>query len=132
MYTRSCDTSTVRILAQRNLEIMRRSEGKSRTLPSNKLQVEYIAQNFCGKGELLDLSEEGLKMQAAHAIHTGLRLALQIKTTDSTTPLHIARAHVRWVKGAEIGVKFDSLDSTVKTQLTTLLAALSIPVDKPT
>lgn len=103
----------------------KRSEWKPRNKPGSPVTVEYISQSFAGKGEILDLSEEGLKLQGTHAVHTGMRLAVQIRTTDSATPLHIARAHVRWTKGREFGVRFDALDSTVKAQLLALLVNMA-------
>jgi len=109
----------------------KRSEWKPRTKPSNHVSVEYVAKDFCGKGDLLDLSEEGLKIQGNHAVHAGLQLGLQINTTDSAISLHIARAHVRWSKGREFGVKFDSLDLAVKTQLLAFLATLAGTVVVP-
>jgi hypothetical protein len=93
--------------------------------------VEYIAKDLSGKGDLLDLSEEGLKIQGNRAVHAGLQLALQITAAESAITLHIARAHVRWSKGTEFGVKFDTLEPAVKKQLLAFLAALSAPVPVP-
>ncbi len=109
----------------------KRSEWKIRTKPTSHVAVEYIAKEFSGKGDLLDLSEEGLKIQGSHAVHTGVQLALRITAADSAISLYIARAHVRWEKGRMFGVKFDAIDPAVKTQLLAFLAVLAAPVPTP-
>ena len=109
----------------------KRSEWKLRSKPTTPVTVAYIAKDFTGKGTLLDLSEEGLKIQGNHAVHAGLQVALQITGTDSTILIHIARAYVRWSSGKEFGVKFDVLEPAVKTQLLAFLATLGAPVAMP-
>ena len=110
----------------------KRSEWKPRTKPTKHVAVQYVGKDFSGEGDLLDLSEEGLKIRGTHAVHAGLQVALHINATDSAISLHIARAHVRWSNGREFGVKFLTLESAVKTQLLTFLATLaaSVPVSK--
>jgi PilZ domain-containing protein len=109
----------------------KRCEWKIRTKPANHVAVEYVGKDYCGKGDLLDLSEEGLKIQGSHVVHTGVQLALQITTADSSISVHIARAHVRWTKGNMFGVKFETLEPAVKTQLLSFLATLAAPVLTP-
>ena len=109
----------------------KRSEWKIRTKPATHVAVEYTAKEFCGTGDLLDLSDEGLKIQGSRAVHTGVQLALQITTADSAISIYIARAHVRWTKGSMFGVKFDTLEPAVKTQLLAFLATLAAPVLTP-
>jgi hypothetical protein len=106
----------------------KRSEWKPRTKPTNPVCVAYVAKDFSGTGDLLDLSEEGLKIRGTHTVHAGLQVGIQINATDSAISLHIARAHVRWSKGREFGVKFDALEPDVKTQLLAFLATLAAPV----
>jgi PilZ domain len=106
----------------------KRCEWKPRTKPPNHVSVAYVAKEFTGTGDLLDLSEEGLKIRGTHTVHAGLQVGLQINATDSAISLHIARAHVRWSKGREFGVKFEALEPAVKAQLLTFLATLAAPV----
>ncbi|WP_455389473.1 PilZ domain-containing protein [Petrachloros mirabilis] len=106
----------------------KRSEWKPRTKPANHVSVAYVAKEFSGTGDLLDLSEEGLKIRGTHTVHAGLQVGIQINATDSAISLHIARAHVRWSKGREFGVKFDALEPAVKTQLLAFLATLAAPI----
>lgn len=105
----------------------KRSESKPRTKPNTPVTVAYLAKNFTGKGNLLDLSEEGLKIQGSHVVHAGLQLALQITAPDSAIVIHVSCAHVRWSNGKEFGVKFEALEPAVKAQLLGFLAALSAP-----
>ncbi len=111
----------------------KRSESKPRTKPANPVSVWYVAKDFSGKGDLLDLSAEGLKIRGTHVVQAGLQIAIQIHASDSAISLQIARAHVRWSKGLEFGVKFDALDPVVKAQLLAFLATLAapVPVSKP-
>jgi len=103
----------------------KRSEWKPRTKPTSPVTVDYIGKNFTGRGDLVDFSEEGLKIRGSHAVHAGLQLALQITATDSAMMIHIARAHVRWSNGKEFGVKFEALEPSVKTQLIAFLASMN-------
>ncbi len=109
----------------------KRSEWKIRTKPRCPVAVEYIAKDYSGKGDLLDISEEGLKIQGSHAVHTGVQLAIGITAADYAISIHIARAHVRWEKGRMFGVKFDALDPAVKTQLLAFLATLAATASSP-
>jgi len=106
----------------------KRCEWKPRTKPSSHVSVAYIAKDFSCTGDLLDLSEEGLKIRGTHMVHAGLQVALQINAPESAISLHIARAHVRWSKGREFGVKFDALEPAIKTKLLAFLATLAAPV----
>lgn len=105
----------------------KRSEWKLRAKPQYNLPVEYGALSLSGKGTLLNLSEEGLMIRGTHPVHTGLKLMIKISPKDDTAPLQIPRAHVRWVKGQEFGVRFDPLDPAVRAQLVALITSLAPP-----
>lgn len=106
----------------------KRSEWKIRIKPPSPVAVEYTVKGFLGRGDLLDVSEEGLKIRGSHSVHTGEQLSLRINAVDAAISLHIARAHVRWEKGNMFGVKFDTLEPAVKAQLLAFLATLAAPV----
>ncbi len=52
--------------------------------PANPCVVEYLGQNFAGKGTMTDLSGDGMKILGTH---TGMRLALQLLVDEFAIPI---------------------------------------------
>jgi hypothetical protein len=78
--------------------------------------VEYFGQNFAGKGTMMDLSGDGMKILGTPVPHTGMRLALQLVVGESAIPIQIPCVYVQWTRNQEFGVKFGPM---VRTSWTT-------------
>ena len=105
----------------------KRGTSNPRSRPANPCAVEYIGQNFAGKGTMTDLSGDGMKILGTHPAHTGMRLALQLLVGESAIPILIPCAYVRWTRNREFGVKFGPMEPAVKAQLHDLLSTLQGP-----
>ena len=84
--------------------------------PANPCVVEYFGQNFAGKGTMMDLSGDGMKILGTPVPHTGMRLALQLVVGESAIPIQIPCVYVQWTRNQEFGVKFGPM---VRTSWTT-------------
>ena len=102
----------------------KRGTSNPRSRPANPCVVEYLGQNFAGKGRMTDLSGDGMKILGTHAAHTGMRLALQLLVGESAIPIQIPCAYVRWTRNRGFGVKFGPMEPAVTAQLHDLLLTL--------
>ena len=104
----------------------KRGTSNPRSRPANPCVVEYLGQNFAGKGTMTDISSDGMKILGTHAAHTaahtGMRLALQLLAGESAIPIQIPCAYVRWTRNLEFGVKFGPMEPAVTAQLHDLLS----------
>lgn len=86
--------------------------------------VRYLRDGIAGEGIIKDLSLSGSYMTGNAPVSVGLALALQMFVPGDPEPLLIDRATVKWVKGSEFGVDFDTLQPTVAERITTVISML--------
>jgi hypothetical protein len=87
--------------------------------------VRYRGDGISGEGVIKDLSLSGSYIIGNAPLSVGMVLALQIFVPgDPPEQLLIDRATVKWVKRAEVGVDFDTLQPTVAKQITKVIATL--------
>lgn len=86
--------------------------------------VRYLRDGIVGEGIIKDLSLSGSYMTGNAPVSVGLALALQIFVPGDPEPLLIDRAIVKWVKGSEFGVDFDTPQPTVAERITTVISTL--------
>ncbi len=86
--------------------------------------VRYLRDGIAGEGLIKDLSLSGSYMTGNAPVSVGLALALQIFVPGDPEPLLIDRVIVKWVKGFEFGVDFDTLQPTVAERITTVISTL--------
>ena len=77
-----------------------------------------------GEGIIKDLSLRGSYMTGNAPVSVGMALALQIFVSGDPEPLLIDRATVKWVKGSEFGVDFDTPQPKVAERITTVISTL--------
>jgi len=104
--------------------VSKRGTSNPRSRPANPCVVEYLGQNFAGKGTMMNLSGDGMKIRGTHAAHTGLRLARQLSVGESAIRIQIPCAYVRWTRIQELEVKFGPMEPAVPAQLHDLLSTL--------
>jgi hypothetical protein len=104
--------------------VSKRGTSNPRSRPANPSVVEYLGQNFTGKGTMTDLSVEGMNILGTHPVHTGMRLALQLLISEPGIPIQIPCAYVRWTRGLEFGVKFGPMEPAVTAQIESFLFSI--------
>ena len=98
---------------------MRKNQRLKKLVP-----VRYLCDGMVGEGIIKDLSLSGSYMTGNAPVSVGLALALQIFVPGDPEPLLIDRAIVKWVKGSEFGVDFDTPQPKVAERITTVISTL--------
>ena len=99
--------------------VMRKNQRLKRLVP-----VRYLGDGIAGEGIIKDLSLSGSYMTGNAPVSVEMALALQIFVPGDPEPLLIDRAIVKWVKGSEFGVDFDTPQPTVAKRITTVISTL--------
>ena len=91
----------------------------------NKLvSVRYLRDGIAGEGIIKDLSLSRSYITGNAPVSVGMALALQIFVPGDPVPLLIDRATVKWVKGSEFGVDFDTPQPKVAERITQVISTL--------
>ena len=86
---------------------------------------ESTAQEIsAGEGIIKDLSLSGSYITGNAPVSVGMALALQIFVPGDPEPLLIDPASVKWVKGSEFGIDFDTPQPKVAERITQVISTL--------
>jgi len=99
--------------------VMRKYQRLKRLMP-----VRYRGDGIVGEGIIQDLSLSGSYLTGNAPVSVGIALALELFVPGNSEPVLIDRGTVKWVKGSEFGVTFDTLQPKVVERITTLMATL--------
>jgi PilZ domain len=99
--------------------VMRKDQRLKKLVP-----VRYLGHGMAGEGIIKDLSLSGSYMTGNAPVSVGMTLALQIFVPGDPEPLLIDRAIVKWVKGPEFGVDFDTPQPKVAERITQIISTL--------
>jgi len=100
------------------------------------LPVRYIREGIVGEGIIQDLSLSGSYITGNAPVSVGMALALEIFVPGDPVPLLVDRATVKWVKGSDFGVDFDTSQPKLADRITQVISTLvktdpsSSPMDK--
>jgi hypothetical protein len=86
--------------------------------------VRYLGDGVIGEGIIKDLSLSGSYITGNAAVSIGAVIALQIFIPGDPEPLLIDRATVKWVKGSDFGVDFDTSQSQVTERIVKIISTL--------
>ena len=87
--------------------------------------VRYVMRDgIAGEGIIKDLSLSGSHMTGNVVVFVGMTLALQIFVSGDREVVLIDQATVKWVKGSEFGVSFETLPPDVAVHVTRIIATL--------
>ena len=86
--------------------------------------VRYRGDGIAGEGMIEDLSLSGSYINGNTPVSVGMALALQMFVPGDPEPLLLDRATVKWVKGSEFGVDFDTSQPKVAERITTIISML--------
>ena len=99
--------------------VMRKHQRLKKLVP-----VRYLGDGIVGEGIIKDLSLTGSYMTGNAPVSAGMTLALQIFVPGDPEPLLIDHVIVKWVKGSEFGVDFDTSPPKVAERITTVISTL--------
>ena len=99
--------------------VMRKNQRLKRLVP-----VRYLRDGIAGEGIIKDLSLSGSYITGNTPVSVGMALAIQIFVPGDPVPLLIDRATVKWVKGSEFGVDFDSFQPKEAERITKVISTL--------
>ena len=99
--------------------VMRKNHRLKKLVP-----VRYVGDGIAGEGIIKDLSLSGSYITGNAPVSVGVALALQIFVPGDPVPLLIDRAIVKWVKGSEFGVDFDTPQPTIAERITKVISTL--------
>ena len=88
------------------------------------MPVRYLWNKIAGEGIIKHLSLSGSYITGNRPVSVGMALALQIFVPWDPEPLWIDRATVKWVKGSEFGMDFDTLLPNVAERLTKIVSMM--------
>jgi len=99
--------------------VMRKNDRLNKFVPGR-----YLRDRIAGRGIIKDLSLTGSYITGNAPVSVGMALALQIFVPGDPVPLLIDRATVKWVKGSEFGVDFDTPEPKVAERITQVISTL--------
>ena len=90
-----------------------------RCVPRIPLQasINYLTPERLGKGMVIDVSREGLRIESHDPVHIGMRLALVLYLSQDQEPVMIEDATVQWTIGTHFGVKFVKRSTNAESRL---------------
>jgi len=86
--------------------------------------VLYLHDRIVGEGIVNDLSLSGSYIAGNVPVSVGMSLALEIFLPGDPVPLLIDRATVKWVKGSEFGVDFETPQPKEAERITKVISTL--------
>lgn len=98
---------------------MRKNQRLKKLVP-----IRYLRDGIAGEGIIKDLSLSGSYITGNAPVAVGMVLALQIFVPGDPEPLLIDRATVKWIKGSEFGVDFDTPQPNVAERITKVISTL--------
>ena|SRR5687768_1675037 len=99
---------------------VRKNQRLKKLVPVRYQRLDGIA----GEGIMKNLSLNGSYMTGNVTVSVGMALALQIFVPGDPEVVLIDQVTVKWVKGSEFGVDFETLPPNVAAQITRIIATL--------
>jgi PilZ domain len=68
--------------------------------------VVFTSESSVGEGTIVNVSIPGCAIQSRKRVQPGSYLEMRVLVPDTTSPLHVGLAKVRWSEGRRFGVEF--------------------------
>jgi PilZ domain len=68
--------------------------------------VVFTSESSVGEGTIVNVSIPGCAIQSRKRVQPGSYLEMRVLIPDTTSPLHVGLAKVRWCEGRRFGVEF--------------------------
>jgi hypothetical protein len=85
--------------------------------------VYYLGGDFLGKGTVMNLCRNGLRVLGDHQVVPGMELVLRLTLPDKEEPVEIQRVVVRWVRGLLFGAKVVTMSPQGEDRVGTFLSS---------
>lgn len=73
---------------------------------STQIPVIFAGEAYVGEGTVLNVSVPGCAVQSKKAVQPGSYLEMRMLVPDTSSPLSVSLAKVRWCDGRRFGVEF--------------------------
>ncbi len=83
----------------------------------------YMGGEFLGKGTVVNMSRNGMRVLGDHQVVPGMELVLRLSLPDKDEPVEIQRVVVRWVRGLLFGAKIVTLAPDGEERVGSFLSA---------
>lgn len=97
---------------------------RSATRFPSEFFVEYLGNQFLGRGMVLNLSPNGVLIRGDYLPIVGTRVSLRMAPPDGQGKLFVERAVVRWVGDSQLGVEIVAMTPVAYMRLASLMAAI--------
>jgi len=83
----------------------------------------YMGGEFWGKGTVVNMSRNGMRVVGDHQVVPGMELVLRLSLPDKDEPVEIQRVVVRWVRGLLFGAKIVTVSPDGEERVGTFLSS---------
>jgi len=83
----------------------------------------YLGGDFLGKGTVINLCRNGLRVLGDHQVVPGMELVVRLTLPDKDEPIEIQRVVVRWVRGLLFGAKVVTMSPEGENRVGTFLSS---------
>lgn len=88
-----------------------------------RCEAYYMGSDFLGKGLVMNLCRNGLRVLGDHQVVPGMELTVRLSLPDKDEPVEIQRVMVRWVRGLLFGAKVVTMSPDGEDRVGTFLSA---------
>lgn len=88
------------------------------------IPVDYLGKEFLGHGTVINVSPYGVLIRGNYLPVIGTNVSMRLFPLDDKEPLSVARAVVRWQRGAELGVEIMTLTPEAHARLIGLMTSV--------
>ena len=85
--------------------------------------VYYLGGDFLGKGTVMNLCRNGLRILGDHQVVPGMELVVRLTLPDKDEPVEIQRVVVRWMRGLLFGAKVVTMSPEGEERMGTFLSS---------
>lgn len=85
--------------------------------------VYYLSGDFLGKGTVMNLCRNGLRVWGDHYVVPGMELVVRLTLPDKDEPVEIQRVVVQWVRGLSFGAKVVTMSPEGEDRVGTFLSS---------
>lgn len=90
--------------------------------------VMFVGEAYVGEGTVLNVSVPGCAVHSRKEVELGSYLEMRMLVPDTTPPLRVGLAKVRWSEGRRFGVEFIQMPGEDQVRLGQLVKS-EIPLD---
>ena len=86
--------------------------------------AQYHVDGQVGEGVVVDMTREGWRIKGPGGVRLGVVLIIDVTLPGTGETISISRAVVCWVRGAEFGIKLETMDLLSAAKLSAFVSSL--------